>query len=202
MYIKFLNSNQPIECDVIPNGNIVTLKFKNAVVVNTSGFKAYLDKRCEYDIGGDSYIGFTTMYRNDAETAKYNGYQLSNDGSVWTKPLAEVKFYAREGGTLVGNTTQMVSEYESLVIPSPVPNENYEFAYWSPAIPLSGDIAGNKAFYAIFESTIPIPIPDPDPEPEPMPTIEERLLKAESGIAELQTDVRSINTALGGGENE
>ena len=189
MYIKFLNSNSPIECSVVPNGNIVTLKFKNKVVVNTSGFRCYLDKACEYDISGNSYAGFTTIYRDDEETAKYNGYQLSNDGSIWTKPLSKVNFYTSGGGTLEGETVQEVYTYEELVIPTPVANENYEFTQWSPAIPESGEIDGNKSFTAIFTSTLPTP------EPEITPTLEER-------VATLESDVKNINDALGGGTDE
>ena len=73
MYIKFLNTNTPIECVVVPNGNIVTLKFVDEVVVNTNGFRCYLDKKCEYDISGSSYENFNTVYKNDEETEKYNG---------------------------------------------------------------------------------------------------------------------------------
>ncbi|MBD5531238.1 MAG: hypothetical protein HDQ98_03405 [Lachnospiraceae bacterium] len=40
----------------------------------------------QHDIGGNSYDGFTTIYRNDDETAKANSYQLSNDGSVYIAP--------------------------------------------------------------------------------------------------------------------
>lgn len=191
MYIKFLNSNSPIECSVVLNGNIVTLKFKNKVVVNTSGFRCYLDKDCEYDISGDSYVGFTTIYRDDEETAKYNGYQLSNDGSVWVKPLPKVNFYTNGGGNLEGETVQEVKNYEELVIPTPVAGENYEFTQWSPEIPLSGEIDGNKSYTAVFVSTFP----PPDPEPEPTPTLEER-------VATLESDVKNINNALGGGTSE
>lgn len=85
-YLKFLNSKNLIKCTVKPDGNIVTLKFPDTVVVNTSGFHLFLDEAGQVDIGGDSYIGFTTIYRNDEETAKYNGYQLSNDGSEYVEP--------------------------------------------------------------------------------------------------------------------
>ena len=189
MYIKFLNSNSPIECSVVPNGNIVTLKFKDKVVVNTSGFRCYLDKKCEYGISGNSYAGFTTIYRDDEETAKYNGYQLSNDGSVWVKPLPKVNFYINGGGSLEGKTIQEVYTYEELVVPTPVAGENYEFTQWSPEIPLSGEIEGNKSFTAIFTSTTPAP------EPEITPTLEER-------VATLESDVKNINNALGGGTSE
>lgn len=189
MYIKFLNSNSPIECSVVPNGNIVTLKFKNKVVVNTSGFRCYLDKACEYDISGDSYVGFTTIYRDDEETAKYNGYQLSNDGSVYIEPIPKVSFYTNGGGTLEGETIQEVKNYEDLAVPTPVANENYEFTQWSPEIPESGEIDGNKSFTAIFTSTLPVP------EPEITPTLEER-------VATLESDVKSISDVLGGGSDE
>ena len=189
MYIKFLNSNSPIECSVVPNGNIVTLKFKNKVVVNTSGFHCYLDKDCEYDISGDSYAGFTNIYRDDEETAKYNGYQLSNDGSVWVKPKATVNFYTNGGGILEGESVQEVYNYEELLIPTPIANENYEFTQWSSEIPLSGEVDGNKSFMAIFTSTLPVP------EPEIVPTLEDR-------VAILESDVKNINDALGGGTDE
>ena len=181
MYIKFLNSNSPIECSVVLNGNIVTLKFKNKVVVNTSGFRCYLDKDCEYDISGDSYVGFTTIYRDDEETAKYNGYQLSNDGSVWVKPLSKVTFNTNGGGTLEGEVSQEVYTYEELVVPTPVSSENYEFTQWSPEIPLSGKIDGNKSFTAVFTSTLP--------PPEPEPTLEERMTVMEETVDSILTDV-------------
>lgn len=89
MYIKFNDAELAVRCTVIPQGDhIVTLQFPPAVehVVNTSGFKLFLDDAMEHDIGGDSYDGYTTVYRDDGETAKYNGYQLSNDGSVYIAP--------------------------------------------------------------------------------------------------------------------
>lgn len=81
-YIQFLDSTAIIPCDVIPNGeHVVTLKFYDAVIVDTNGFELYLDKDKEYKIG--NYSTYTTIYRNDETTAKKNGYQLSNDGSVY-----------------------------------------------------------------------------------------------------------------------
>ena len=52
VYLKFLDSKALVPCEVIPNGNIVTLKFKDAVIVDTSGFQVFLDQNGEYDISG------------------------------------------------------------------------------------------------------------------------------------------------------
>ena len=187
MYIKFLDAITPIKCAVKQIApNIVELKFADEIIVDTSGFNAYLDKECEYDIGGNSYVGFTTMYRNDETTVARNGYQLSNDGSVYTPPIPVVTFNTNGGGTLDGITEQQLTKYEQLKVPTPIANEDYEFSYWSPSIPESGKIESNKTFTAIFTSTLP-----PEPEPEPQPDLTERVLT-------LEEDVKKINEALGG----
>ena len=90
-YVRFLGDESVRKAIVVPNDkeNIVTLKFEEEKEVNTSGFDLFLDEECEVDIGGDSYHRFTTMYRNDETTEEYNGYQLSNDGSVYVPPEPE-----------------------------------------------------------------------------------------------------------------
>ena len=90
-YLNFLKSKDYIKCSVTPNGNIVTIKFPAGTepVISTKGFHLYLDPEGEHDIGGEDYLGYTTIYRNDDVTAEYNGYQLSNDGSIWTPPEPE-----------------------------------------------------------------------------------------------------------------
>lgn len=188
MYLKFSNYEEPIECTVVPNGNLVTLKFKDKVIVNDSGFRCYLDKECNYDVCGDSYIGFNTIYKNDEETAKYNGYQLSNDGSVWVKPKAKVNFYISGSGSLDGETAQEVYDYEDLEIPTPVPDENNEFTGWSPEIPTNGEIEGNKTFTAVFVSTLP--------PPEPEPTLEDRVLDVEMETAMLTECVLEMSSVI------
>lgn len=83
-YLKFLDSQKIIQCTVVPESeHIVTLKFHDAVTVDKSGFDLFLDEQGELDIGGNSYHGYNTVYRNDDTTAEYNGYQLSNDKSVY-----------------------------------------------------------------------------------------------------------------------
>ena len=187
MYIKFLDSKTPIECAVKKIApNIVELKFADEIILDTSGFKAYKDKECEYDIGGNSYIEFTTVYRNDETNVAKNGYQLSNDGSVYSKPYATVNFNASVGGSLDGAVMQEVYKYEELIIPEPIADTDYEFSNWSPEIPSSGDVDGNKTFTAIFVSTLP--------EPEPEPTLEERLTAVEEQNVTLSMTVDSILT--------
>lgn len=172
MYIKFLNAETPIECTVVPSGNIVTLKFMDEIILSTNGFRCYLDEKCEYDISGTSYEKFNTVYRNDDETAKYNGYQLSNDGSVWVKPYAKVNFNAIGEGYLDGATIQEVYYYEDLKIPTPIANDDNEFVEWTPAIPEKGEVIGNKTYTAVFKSTLP--------PPEPQLSLEERVALVET----------------------
>lgn len=187
MYIKFLDSESAIKCTVKQiSPHVVELGFEDKIVVNQSGFRAYLDAECEYDIAGTTYEGYTTMYRNDETTVVRKGYQLSNDGSVWEKPFSKVTFTASVGGSLNGVTTQEVYKYEELNIPEPIADADYEFSNWSPEVPSSGDVEGNKTFTAIFVSTLP--------EPEPEPTVEERLTVVEEKNAMLSMTVDSILT--------
>lgn len=85
-YIRFLGEKTPHKATVIPTNNIVTVKFGTDVIENKNGFDLFLDKECTIDIGGTFYQKFTTIYRNDSVKKKYNGYQLSNDGSVYVEP--------------------------------------------------------------------------------------------------------------------
>ena len=94
-YIKFLGDETVRKAIVIPEDNLVTIKFEGEKEENTSGFDLYLDEECEVDIGGTFYHDFTTMYRNDKTTEEYNGYQLSNDGSIYipSEPNPDTKPY-------------------------------------------------------------------------------------------------------------
>lgn len=89
-YLRFLGMKEMISCKVIPEGNVVTLKFNDPQdEPNLNGFDLFLDKKAEINIGGNTYHGFTTLYRNDEVTAAYNGYQLSNDGSEYVEPTKQ-----------------------------------------------------------------------------------------------------------------
>lgn len=90
-YLRFLDSNELVRCMVTPVGeHIVTLSFPDTVMVNTSGFDLFLDAEGKIDIGGISYHSFQTVCRNDEVTGAYNGYQLSNDGSVYVEPVVTI----------------------------------------------------------------------------------------------------------------
>lgn len=151
-HIRFNDSKAMVNCEVSMSGSIATLRFKEAVIVDTSGFRVYLDKEGEYDIGGSSYMNFKTIYRNDEETAKYNGYQLSNDGSVYVVPLPEITFAANYGGELSGDLTQSVADYKDLVVPMPKANHGYGFEKWQPEIPKRGSVKQSETFTAMFKS--------------------------------------------------
>lgn len=151
MYIKFLNSDIVSKCTVKPlSKNVVALSFANEIVENTGGFHLYLDEKCEHDIGGKNYETYRTVYRNDEETAKNNGYQLSNDGSVYEKPIYTVSFVAGSGGTITGVTTQTVEDYSKVIVPTPTADENYVFDKWEPEIPESGKVTFNTTYTATF----------------------------------------------------
>lgn len=129
------------------------------------------------------YEDYTTVYKEID-----GGVIFSNDGSEYVEPIPVVNFYTNGGGVLDGAVMQEVSTYEDLIVPTPIPNENYEFFGWSPEIPLSGKIESENLFTAIFKSTLP--------EPEPELTLEER-------VTVLEKDVQNINdTIVGGAKDE
>lgn len=54
--------------------------------INTSGFKLYLDPECKYPLDQGEYQAYTTLYRQGD-----NWHELSDDGSVYTEPVAPVQ---------------------------------------------------------------------------------------------------------------
>lgn len=54
--------------------------------INTSGFKLYLDPDCKYPLDQGEYEAYTTLYRKGD-----NWHELSDDGSVYTEPVAPVQ---------------------------------------------------------------------------------------------------------------
>jgi len=150
-YLK--HDDKVYQVTIKPSGHIVTMEFLTGQpVVITTGFNVFLDPECKMLIG--RYPEYKTVYRNDAETAKYNGYQLSDDGSVYVEPIPPVPvitFYALDGGELEGELKQEANNFEVLQIPVPVPDEKHKFVKWDPDIPESGIIESNLSFAAVFE---------------------------------------------------
>lgn len=110
--------------------------------VKTKGFTLFRDGK--EDDAWD-YTGFKTLYLRTE-----GGAQFSDDGSVYTAPVPAVAFTYGKGGTIDGEILQAVNNYEDLVIPSPVPDENYEFEGWEPEIPDAGVVNGDASFQAKF----------------------------------------------------
>ena len=54
--------------------------------IYTSGFKIYLDPECKYPLDQGEYEAYTTLYRKGD-----NWHELSDDGSVYTEPVAPVQ---------------------------------------------------------------------------------------------------------------
>lgn len=159
------------------NDHIVSVK--GSLPAQTNGFKLSREgKNDNWD-----YKDYKFIYRElDGEI------QFSNDGSVYVEPIPKVSFCTNGGGTLEGETLQEVYTYEELVIPTPVAGENYEFTQWSPEIPTSGGIDGNKSFTAVFTSTLP--------PPEPVPTLEERMAAVEENNAMLTECVLEMSEVV------
>ena len=92
---------------------------------------------------------FKTIYRTYEDNSKV--IELSNDGSVWVKPMAKVTFNVGIGGSVEGEKVQEVYNYEELEIPKVVTEEGYEFVKWEPEIPTEGKLEKNVIFNAIIE---------------------------------------------------
>lgn len=92
---------------------------------------------------------YTYIYRKYSDNP--NQIELCNDNKHWVKPEIIVTFSVNNGGILEGEITQTVDNYEDLVIPTPIADENYEFLKWNPEIPTSGTVENNVTFVAEFK---------------------------------------------------
>lgn len=110
--------------------------------VKQKGFLLYRD-------GVDEPLGDYTDYKTVYREVEH-GAQFSDDESVYTVPLAKVTFSAGYGGSIDGELIQAAEKYEDLVVPTPTPDEGYEFTGWQPEVPAAGDIGNIVSFQAIF----------------------------------------------------
>ena len=151
------------------------IRFNNQENVYEVSLKTYnynKIKRCKITFSSSDVIDETTILSGFVELNEYNfivqadftdmkylykkesdtTYILSNtDGDVYVEPKPVVTFSASFGGTLDGETSQAVGTYKELVVPTPVPNENYKFVEWTPAIPTKGNVESSTTFTAKFE---------------------------------------------------
>ena len=85
-YIKYKNKKTVTKVIVSEESHHVIRITGDNITVNTDGFRLYLDAECKYPLDNGEYAGYTTLYR------KGDGwYELSDDGSVYTEPVAPVQ---------------------------------------------------------------------------------------------------------------
>ena len=133
MHVKVIGDNMFQLYPPIPNVDV------------TAGFEM-LTKEVNGKVYGD-YLKYRTVYKKEED----GSIILSNDGCVWLEPVIVVKFATNGNGQLVGETEQTVKTYEELIVPTVLPNENYEFVGWNPEIPKTGKVESNMTFTAQME---------------------------------------------------
>ena len=85
-YIKFKKKKTVTKVIVSEESPHVIRITGDNLTVNTNGFRLYLDADCKHPLDNGEYEEYTTLYR------KGDGwYELSNDGSVYTEPVAPVQ---------------------------------------------------------------------------------------------------------------
>lgn len=85
-YIKFKNKKTTQMAIVSEESPHVIRITGDDLTVNTNGFRLYLDEGCKYPLDKGEYEAYTTLFR------KGDGwYELSDDGSVYTEPVAPVQ---------------------------------------------------------------------------------------------------------------
>ena len=144
-YIKFNNEETCVKANAVRiDNNVVRIITEDEP--NITGFCLFLDPSMKYSLDNGEYENYNTLYRTEE-----GWYELSNDGSVYVAPVPVIKFTTSGiGGTLTGETTQQVSDYSELVIPTVEANENHEFVGWNPEIPTEGVIESDKTFRTVF----------------------------------------------------
>ena len=145
-YVRFKSNQEVFQMHVKAIGdNMVQLYPPIPNVDVTAGFEM-LTKEVDGKVYGD-YLKYRTVYKKEED----GSIILSNDGSVWVEPVIVVKFATNGNGELVGETEQTVKTYEELIVPTVIPNENYEFVGWNPEIPKTGKVESNMTFTAQME---------------------------------------------------
>ena len=85
-YIKFKNKETVSKVIVSEESPHVIRITGDNIIVNTDGFRLYLDADCKYPLDNGEYAAYTTLYRNGD-----GWYELSDDGSVYIEPVEPVQ---------------------------------------------------------------------------------------------------------------
>lgn len=85
-YIKFKNKETIQRVIISEESHHVIRITGDNLTVNTDGFRLYLDADCKYPLDNGEYETYTTLFRESD-----GWYELSNDGSVYTEPVAPVQ---------------------------------------------------------------------------------------------------------------
>lgn len=80
-YIKFKKKKTVTKAIVSEESPHVIRITGDNIIVNTDGFRLYLDAECKYPLDNGEYAEYTTLFREGD-----GWYELSNDGSVYTEP--------------------------------------------------------------------------------------------------------------------
>lgn len=141
-FVKFRDSQEIYKVNISHSGNnLIRLYPPLPGVELTAGFYV-VTKEKGGKVFGD-YTAYTTIYRKMVDGSVI----LSNDGSVWVEPVYKIRF-AAENASLTGTLEQTPGNYENVVIPEVIPEENYEFIGWVPEIPAEGKITQDITFTA------------------------------------------------------
>ena len=79
-YIKFKSKETVKQVIVSEESPHVIRITGDNLIVNTDGFRLYLDEGCKYPLDNGEYEAYTTLFREGE-----GWYELSNDGSVYTE---------------------------------------------------------------------------------------------------------------------
>lgn len=85
-YIKYKNKKTTQLVVVSEESPHVIRITGDNLVVNTDGFRLYLDEDCKYPLDNGEYEAYNTLFREGD-----GWYELSNDGSVYVEPVAPVQ---------------------------------------------------------------------------------------------------------------
>ena len=89
-YIKY-KQTKAVQMAKVSRMTDHVIRITGDVPVNIKGFRLYLDLDCKYPLDNGEYLAYTTLYREGE-----GWYELSDDGSIYTEPVAPVQLEPTE----------------------------------------------------------------------------------------------------------